>query len=87
MNIVFGKKISCGVMYIKLVTPDQLLLSDAVCHRLGIVDYHLDVQAAHRSLTASALGPSGGNIFVESKKTELGLVRTRDSRISKEGSN
>ena len=42
-------------MYIKLVAPNQLLLSDAVCNRLGIVDYHLDVQAAHRSLTASAV--------------------------------
>ena len=43
MNITFGKKILCGTMYIKLVAPNQLLLSDAVCHRLGIVDYHLDV--------------------------------------------
>ena len=67
----------------KLVAPDQLLLSDAVCHRLVIVDYHFDVQAAHRSCTASAFDRSGGNIFplAGSKKTELGLVLTRDSRI------
>ena len=85
------KKILYGTLYIKLVAPDQLQLSDAVqvCHRLVIVDYHLDVQAAHRSLTASAFGPSGGNIFPQagSKKTEVGLVLTRNSRICKERSN
>ena len=57
-------------MYVKLVAPNQLLLSDAACHRLGIVDYHLDVQAAHRSLTASAFGPSGGNIVSTGRKQE-----------------
>ena len=83
VNITFGKKILCDTMYIKLVASDQLLLSDAVCHRLVIVDYHLDVKAAHRSCTASAFDPSGGNILplAGSKKTEVGLVLTRDSRI------
>ena len=41
------------------------------------------MQAGHRSCTASAFDPSGGNILplAGSKKTELGLVLTRDSRI------
>ena len=70
MNIAFGKKILCDIMYIKLVAPDRLLLSDAVYHRLGIVYYHLDVQAAHKSLAASAFGRSGGNIFFHGKEQE-----------------
>ena len=37
VNITFGRKILCGTMYIKLVAPDQLLLSDAVCHSLTII--------------------------------------------------
>ena len=83
VNITFGKKILCDTMYIKLVAPDQLLLSDAVFHSLGIVDYHLDMQAAHRSCTASAFDPSGGNIspLAGTKNTEVGLVLARDSRI------
>ena len=71
MNIAFGKKRLRGIMNIKLVAPDQLLLlSDAVCHRLGIVYYHLDVQAAHRSLTASALGPMEETFFSTGRKQE-----------------
>ena len=72
MNIAFGQKILCGIMYIKLVAPDQLLLlSDTVCHRLGIVYYHLDVQAAHRSLNASALGPMEETFFPTGRKQEV----------------
>ena len=49
MNINFGEKTFCTTVYIKFVAPDKLLLSKAVCHRLGVVTYHPEVQAVQRS--------------------------------------
>ena len=40
----------CTTLYVKLIAPDQLLLSETVCHRLGIVNYHPHVKAMQRNL-------------------------------------
>jgi len=54
VNISFGEKMFCTTVYIKFVAPDKLLLSEAVCHRLGIVTYHPEVQAVQRCLADTA---------------------------------
>ena len=41
MKITFGEK---NIVYVKLVAPDQLLLSESACHLLGIISYHPDVE-------------------------------------------
>ena len=40
MKIGFGEKTITTTVYVKLVAPDQLLLSETVCRLLGIVSYH-----------------------------------------------
>ena len=44
-HISFGRRRICTTVYVKLVAPDQLLLSESVCCELGIVSYHLSVQS------------------------------------------
>ena len=48
MKITFGEKNIVTTVYVKLVAPDQLLLSESACHRLGIVSYHPEVQLLRR---------------------------------------
>ena len=48
MKMTFGKKNIVTTVYVKLVAPDQLLLSESACHLLGIVSYHPDVQLLKR---------------------------------------
>ena len=48
MKITFGEKNIVTTVYVKLVGPDQLLLSESACHRLGIVSYHPEVQLLRR---------------------------------------
>jgi len=51
VNIGFGEKTFCitrSSRCIKFVAPDKLLLSEVVCHKLGVVTYHLEVQAVQR---------------------------------------
>ena len=45
LHISFGERVICTTVYVKLVAPDQLLLSEAVCCQLGIVSYHPSVQS------------------------------------------
>ena len=47
MKIGFGEKVASTV-YVKLFSPDQLLLPETVCHLLGIVSYHPNVQFVER---------------------------------------
>ena len=44
MKVSFGNKTIIATVYVKLVAPDQLL-SETVCHHLGIVNYHPNVQS------------------------------------------
>lgn len=45
LKICFGKKEIVTTVYVKLVAPDQLLLSETVCRLLGIVSYHPRVKS------------------------------------------
>ena len=37
MRIKFGEKVVSTTVYVKLVAPDQLLLSETVCHLLALL--------------------------------------------------
>jgi len=52
----FGKKVICTTVYVKLVAPDQLLLSEAVCCQLGIVSYGQHCKFSRLSSSAHAVG-------------------------------
>ena len=44
MMITFSGKTIMNTVFVKLVAPDKLLLSENVCQMLGVVSYHPDVQ-------------------------------------------
>ena len=44
LKISFGEKDMVSPIYVKMDTPDPLLLSEGVCRQLGIVQYHQSVQ-------------------------------------------
>ena len=48
MKVIFGDKAIVTTVYVKLVAPDRLLLSETVCRLLGIVIYHPNVQSVER---------------------------------------
>ena len=48
MKVSIGDKTIITTVYVKLVAPDQLLLSETVCRHLGIVSYHPNVQSVER---------------------------------------
>jgi len=51
MTLSFDKKVIQTTVYVKLVAPDELLLSEAVCCQLGIVNYHPSVETIPRCTT------------------------------------
>ena len=53
MTLNFGEEVLHATVYVELVAPDQLLLSEAVCHQLGIVNYHPSVKAIPRCAAAA----------------------------------
>ena len=48
MKVSFDDKTIVATVYVKLVAPDKLLLSETVCRLLGIVSYHPNVQSVER---------------------------------------
>jgi len=48
MKVSFNEKVITTTIYIKLVAPDQLLLSEKICHSLGIVNYYPSVRSVPR---------------------------------------
>ena len=48
LNISFGEKALYITVYIKLVAPNSLLLSESVCCNLGMVSYHPNVQVVQK---------------------------------------
>ena len=52
MKIRFGEKAVSTTVYVKLVGPDQLLLSETIFNFLGIVSYHPNVRSVERCLLA-----------------------------------
>ena len=63
LHISFGERVICTTVYVKLVAPDQLLLSETVFCQLGIVSYHPSVQSVQGCHTT---GPSTSTIDCES---------------------
>ena len=55
MKITFGEKTIVSTVFVKLVAPDKLLLSENVCRMLGVVSYHPDVQPVDEPGSASTV--------------------------------
>ena len=45
LDITFNNHTMCTPIYVKMDARDSLLLSEGVCHQLGIIQYHPDVGA------------------------------------------
>ena len=52
VKIAFGKKAKVSIIFVKLVAPDKLLLSENVCRMLSIVSYQLSSLATTSTLFA-----------------------------------
>ena len=44
----FDEKTIINTVYVKLLAPDKLLLSETVCHLLGIITYHPSIQSMEK---------------------------------------
>ena len=44
LDITFDGKTMRTAVYIKMDSRDPLLLSEGVCHQLGIISYHQDIE-------------------------------------------
>ena len=44
LDVTFNDTTIKTPVYIKMNAPDQLLLSKGICHQLGIISYHPDVE-------------------------------------------
>ncbi len=72
-----GKTITTSV-YVKLDAYDQLLLSERVCHNLGIVNYHLAVVPYARTKERKrAVTPKTSNCVTDPEAVELQTVRVQ----------
>ena len=76
MKITFGEKNIVTAVYVKLVAPDQLLLSESACHLLGIVSYHPEVQLIRRH---QLLEQAAANGKVTTAKTTTTEATTDDT--------
>jgi len=84
LDINFNDKTMNTAVYVKMDTLDDLLLSEGVCHHLGIVTYHPNVprQITNQSLTPQ---PFARSVCVSSvrlvplKKTQVSVrVKSQD---------
>ena len=48
-SVMFQDKIMHTAIYVKIDAHDQLLLSDGVCHQLGVISYHDNVEPWRRT--------------------------------------
>ena len=76
----FGKKVLQTTVYVKLVAPNELLLSEAVCHQLGIVNYHPSVKAIPRC-TAEAISRLP-NVESEEKSNDTQSLTSPEETVS-----
>ena len=72
LHISFGEEVICTTAYVKLVAPDQLLLSETVCCQLGIVSYHPSVQSMQGCHTTVTSRPSANTSDCESDTLPVG---------------
>ena len=70
MKITFGEKNIVTTVYVKLVAPDQLLLSESACHLLGIVSYHPEVQLIRRHQLLEQAAANGKVTTAKATTTE-----------------
>ena len=70
LEISFGEKTMMTPMYIKMDAKDPLLLSEGVCHQLGIITYHPDVQVWHG-------GRKCGSSYTRNPIAKVPAVRVR----------
>jgi len=82
VKITFGNKIIVSTVFVKLVAPDKLLLSENVRRMLGVVSYHPDVQPVDEPGNASIVNESGTSDGQDAlKPANSGVV---DSKINDE---
>ena len=46
LDVTFAEYTMCTTVYLKMDAHDSLLLSEGVCHQLGIISYHPNVEAS-----------------------------------------
>ena len=80
LHISFGERVICTTMYVKLVAPDQLLLSEAVCYKLGIASYHPSVQSVQGYHTTITSRPTTSTTTNDCKSDTLSVS---DKKIKK----
>ena len=81
MTLSFGKEELQATVYVKLVTPDKLLLSEAVCRQLGIVNYHPSVKAVPRC-TAEAVFSLTNVVSDDKKPNATQALTIHDTAVS-----
>ena len=89
MALSFGEEVLHATVYVKLVAPDQLLLSEAVCHQLGIVNYHPSVKAIPRcaaaAISSSPYTKPEGEESVEAQVVPFCATTTSDTEAKVTG--
>ena len=77
-HISFGKRRICTTVYVKLVAPEQLLLSESICCELGIVSYHPSVQSVLECHSDEKPKPSTSTI---DRKSDALLINDKVSKL------
>ena len=75
-KVSFAKKVIITTVYIKLVAPDQLLLTEKVCRLLGILNYYPSVKSSQPIVDVSCVEQQeitcdGGALVQVSDNNEL----------------
>ena len=83
LHISFGERVICTTVYVKLVAPDQLLLSEAVCCKLGIVSYHPSVQSVQGYHTTVTSRPTTSTTTNDCKSDTLSVSDKENKEIPK----
>ena len=85
MKITFGEKTIVSTVFVKLVAPDKLLLSENVCRMLGVVSYHPDVQPVDEPGSASIVNdPVTKDGQDALKPTNSGVVESNQDLVDDE---
>ena len=83
LHISFGERVICTTVYVKLLAPDQLLLSEAVCYKLGIVSYHPSVQFVQGYHTTITSKPTTSTTTNDCKSDTLSVSDKEDKEVPK----
>jgi len=71
-------------VFVKLVAPDKLLLSENVCSMLGIVSYHPDVHASGNSEGDSIVHVDNPVVNKSEVRDEQGSVKSTTTTVVEE---